>query len=1210
MCWKTRDPTRNGTTTKGSRFTYALDGQVLSVTDPADMVTTVAVARAGDPGWNEVGSIAEVQTVTAGTSTTEYKAISTITKTNKSGDVVSVTRGSLADTASLATTTYLYGPLGRLLKETNPTGVSTWYHYDAEGRVTQAVAGPTDGVADRTTTTAYTPFGEIASVATPMGPDLDGQQITSKTCFNYDQVGRAVARIEGCDGPANARMMTGTAYDAAGRPWRTIEHRDGNIDPAQAAAIAAGDKVTETRFTLAGRTAATLTPPADAPSFNWNSGTGKLQISYTYDGAGRVTKLTMPPLSVSGAPREAIRTYDPDGNVATEKTPMGKTTSYIYDDRGLPTTVTTPFGPNSASPQTAVSDLTYDALGRTTSKTDPHLPTTTNPPKRSYSYTPVGELAVATDALDNKVSYRYDGRGNKTEQRFGGANGDLTIAETWAYNPADQMTSHSVQSPDAWPNMRATTYEYEPSLGFNSKIISPTGNTETRSYYLNGTLKQQQWTGFFKTTITSSTSFNNRGWRTKMVDQIGPTSNISTYTYDRAGQPLAVSAPSGTLTYTWDQLGNPTTLSYPDGASGTYTHTSIGTIKNVTVRSASGQPDLPWADYTYDADGNQASEWLYSSGGNSRNWGRDAAGNPSTYSTAVKKPDNTFDTYTSNRTYRPDRRLNTETSNGSTKIYSYDAAGQLTGETGPGGATYTYNNRGNRLTKTTSTGTTAYEYYGSGDVKKETESSTGAVVSYTYDAAGHQLQAKTVKSGVTTQQRDLTYNTRGLVESINELNPSYTGLETGRIYDGDGLLTRSNMGADQSNQAPIDFIWDRTQPIAQVMDASVSGVVRARSDFGNTRISYKISDHFYPQWFKYDANGSPIASDGNSNVVGGPTRYDAYGNPSEDAQYLKFGYRGEYQFGTTLYLRNRNYDPRSGQFLTRDPLSGVAGTSTSTNNYHYTNNDPLNSADPLGLRASDVSLLKYSDNWDPTRLVGDDCSGFRGELKVSCAVINLIAAMPVGADCGPFLDESLCYQLQYDGYRDRLDAALEQSASIISLYGDLLTALVSTSLPGALIPSLAESAGRILHGKGTKEDYVAVLGAIGGGYLALKGGRLVVGGESAGRTASSADHVVLGKSIGLEEQAAKLGGRHLMGSADWQAEVLKAIANPNTKISVVLDGLEGTGTTYSRIISAVQRSASGAGSALDWELAQLYQSGRLSTTSLIERGNGIYNPFG
>jgi hypothetical protein len=103
--------------------------------------------------------------------------------------------------------------------------------------------------------------------------------------------------------------------------------------------------------------------------------------------------------------------------------------------------------------------------------------------------------------------------------------------------------------------------------------------------------------------------------------------------------------------------------------------------------------------------------------------------------------------------------------------------------------------------------------------------------------------------------------------------------------------------------------------------------------------------------------------------------------------------------------------------------------------------------------------------------------------------------------------------------------------------------------------------------------------------------------------------VVLGKSIGLPEQAAKIGGRHLMNDSAWQDSVLKAIGDPNTRISVVLDGAEGS-STYARVANAALRGSQGKGTPFDWEMAQLMQSGRLPSVSFYEGGASVANPFG
>ena len=65
---------------------------------------------------------------------------------------------------------------------------------------------------------------------------------------------------------------------------------------------------------------------------------------------------------------------------------------------------------------------------------------------------------------------------------------------------------------------------------------------------------------------------------------------------------------------------------------------------------------------------------------------------------------------------------------------------------------------------------------------------------------------------------------------------------------------------------------------------------------------------------------------------------------------LRLGYRGELEFAGLTWLRARAYDPATRAFLSPDPLPPVLGTAYSANPYHYAGNDPLGSADPLGLR--------------------------------------------------------------------------------------------------------------------------------------------------------------------------------------------------------------------------------------------------------------------
>lgn len=49
---------------------------------------------------------------------------------------------------------------------------------------------------------------------------------------------------------------------------------------------------------------------------------------------------------------------------------------------------------------------------------------------------------------------------------------------------------------------------------------------------------------------------------------------------------------------------------------------------------------------------------------------------------------------------------------------------------------------------------------------------------------------------------------------------------------------------------------------------------------------------------------------------------------------------------------------------------------------------------------------------------------------------------------------------------------------------------------------------------------------------------------------------------------------------------------------------------FNQVMSAAQRGLGGTGGYTDWEISQLYQSGRLSDATLWSGGRTIPNPFG
>jgi RHS repeat-associated protein len=90
-------------------------------------------------------------------------------------------------------------------------------------------------------------------------------------------------------------------------------------------------------------------------------------------------------------------------------------------------------------------------------------------------------------------------------------------------------------------------------------------------------------------------------------------------------------------------------------------------------------------------------------------------------------------------------------------------------------------------------------------------------------------------------------------------------------------------------------------------------------------------------------------------VMRGSFSYDAYGDGvgSTGSYTTPLGYAGQYRDAESglIYLRARYYDPVSIQFLTVDP--DIASTRSP---YAYVAGNPLNSADPTGLRPAGQAL--------------------------------------------------------------------------------------------------------------------------------------------------------------------------------------------------------------------------------------------------------------
>ena len=848
-----RDPLFDGVDHLATVYSYFLDGETASVTDPAGNTTVYEVARAGDAGWSEASEISEVRTVTDPT------GVSSITKMDRSGDVVVEQTGDPSVPAQLATTTHTYGALGRLTSTTDPTGVETGYTYDTEGRLTKL----TNENGDFTETT-YDDWGRITAETDPLGH-------TTTTVYNVDGLVEETVDRTG--------ESTTFAYDTSGRRVSTTDARGG---------------VTTQTYTPGGR----LASETDA--------TGRT-TSYSYDTAGRLIATEQP----SGA--TTTYAYDADGRVVTETSPEGRVTTTTYDDAGQVLTVD--------DPASGLTTNTYSPRGDLATRTDATGGTVT------WDHDGMGRVTTVTDPLGRETTYDYDTRGNRV-LRVDAKTGE----REWHYDLADRVTA------EIDPLDRTTSYTYD-NLGRLDVRTDGAGRTETYGYDAAGQITSVTYASGTPTAYT----YDEEGRRTTMVDSSG----TMLWYYNKTGQ---VTGADGTgsedLAWAWDAAGRRTVITYPDGSRYKNVYDTDGNLSKVQRDDNGTWVDV--ADNTYDDDGNLIDQDQI--GGHSRAWTLDATtGLVSTYEEAAGGTP----TKTTAVTYDDAGRIATEATGGVTTTYDYDDAGQLleVDRTTGDDETYAYDELGRRTTSTVGTTTTTYQWDAASQLTRRTVA--GVNHNYQYDGSGRRVR-EGWNGGANAHQ--WFWGAHGNLTGERTTSPSGV-TDIARATRGDGRFSSLTTTVDGTVTDTTNIVWDTTLDVPQpVWTGSPGQANETTAVYGPDLIRVDCATGTdCTGRIVHDIYGSALQTPATSDATQATT-YDPWGNGGPASAGIDYGYRSELHAGTLIHLRNREYDPASGTFLSPDPLDGVDGTTTVNNPYHYTDNDPVNQTDPTGLRPNEQAM--------------------------------------------------------------------------------------------------------------------------------------------------------------------------------------------------------------------------------------------------------------
>lgn len=161
-------------------------------------------------------------------------------------------------------------------------------------------------------------------------------------------------------------------------------------------------------------------------------------------------------------------------------------------------------------------------------------------------------------------------------------------------------------------------------------------------------------------------------------------------------------------------------------------------------------------------------------------------------------------------------------------------------------------------------------------------------------------------------------------------------------YDGSGLRR-----AKQSPDGNIEFSWDQSGGLPLLLSQH-DGATERYWVYGPGGVPIEELGGL-PMFYHHDQLGSIRSVSAYNGYEVASFTYDAYGNLTHatGTYTTPFGYAGQYTDTETglQYLRARYYDPTTGNFLTRDPIETITREA-----YGYVYGNPLNAADPTGLR--------------------------------------------------------------------------------------------------------------------------------------------------------------------------------------------------------------------------------------------------------------------
>ena len=708
----------------------------------------------------------------------------------------------------------------------------------------------------------------------------------------------------------------------------------------------------------------TVTTPRVTTTYTWD---------YTNFSLGRLTSV-----QEATKPATTITYYEPSGLVQTitRPAPNGSgttTTTYTYDSLGNVLTMVTP-GNNAATTITTTLNYTTDGGYSQSAKVAQPLTVTDNLGHVTHMrYDSQGRTTSLTDSLGNETDFTYNlvGQPDTTSYPATGqtGTGPSHTTNTYLYVDGPLTTTTAFDESNSQVRQVSRTYgaEDEPlSVSGSTEPVTNTydalyrvktlkdGNNNTTTYAYNNIGQVSLITMPGGETI-QFTAYDNDGNLLQRIDGNNVTTN---YVYtDSESRLTDIQYPASTslnIHFAYDGFGRRSSMTDSTGSQ-SYTYGNLDELLSVTTTYTGLAAKT--ISYSYYPDG---SRQTMTTPAGAFNYYFDAAGRPSSMTNPFSE--------TTSWTYQDNNWLATQTlANGATANYTYNPLGQVTrllnqiGTTTISDYTLTYDGAGNRASITASNigtaslnGSTSFTHDTKDQLLQELTTRYGGFThGFGYDSAGNPTSfketAKTYNSNNQQTGTGFTYDSNGNPTSYkgvsltfdpeSRLTSQVTVLTAG--YRGDGLRAKK-----QTASGTTYFLYDGTNPVVEI--DSTGSIIATNTFSSRSVVSRRVSTASV--LYSFDSEGNVAQRTDAAGAVLSDHLFDVHGVNLNGTLVDPFGYKAQFGYYTDnetglQLLTHRYYDPATGRFLTRDPISYNGGI----NLYSYVQNNPTNYVDPLGL---------------------------------------------------------------------------------------------------------------------------------------------------------------------------------------------------------------------------------------------------------------------